>query len=61
MLEKVTEYLLYWYRYQDKEDVPDMDIPIHMCLELLEAADFLGIDSELIASLTTRCECHLTI
>lgn len=22
-----------------------MEIPIHMCLELLSAADFLGIDS----------------
>lgn len=46
MLEKVVEYLIYWYRYQDKDDVPDMDIPVHMCLELLTAADFLGLDSK---------------
>lgn len=36
--------MIYWFRYQDKEDVPDMEIPVHMCLELLTAADFLGID-----------------
>lgn len=46
VLEKVVEYLIYWYRYQDKEDVPDMDIPVHLCLELLTAADFLALDSE---------------
>lgn len=46
VLEKVAEYLIYWHRYQDKEDVPDMEIPVHMCLELLVAADYLGIDSK---------------
>ncbi|KAK7707514.1 elongin C [Diaporthe eres] len=46
VLEKVVEYLLYWYRYQDKEDVPDMEIPVDMCLELLTAADYLQMDSE---------------
>ncbi|KAG8161990.1 hypothetical protein KVR01_007755 [Diaporthe batatas] len=46
VLEKVVEYLLYWYRYQDKDDVPDMDIPVDMCLELLTAADYLQMDSE---------------
>lgn len=46
VLEKVVEYLIYWYRYQDKDDVPDMDIPVHMCLELLTAADYLGLDSK---------------
>lgn len=46
VLEKVAEYLLYWYRYQDKEDVPDMEIPVDMCLELLTAADYLQMDSE---------------
>lgn len=50
VLEKVCEYLLYWFRYQDKEDVPDMDIPVHMCLELLTAADFLGIDCKFLAT-----------
>ncbi|KAK2607913.1 hypothetical protein N8I77_006555 [Diaporthe amygdali] len=46
VLEKVVEYLLYWYRYQDKEDVPDMEIPVEMCLELLEAADYLQMDNQ---------------
>jgi hypothetical protein len=47
VLEKVVEYFHYWYRYRDKEDVPDMDIPVELCLELLVAADYLGIDSTL--------------
>ncbi|ROV95071.1 hypothetical protein VSDG_05858 [Cytospora chrysosperma] len=46
ILEKVVEYLLYWYRYQDKEDVPDMEIPVDMCLELLTAADYLQLDNQ---------------
>lgn len=54
ILEKVVEYLLYWYRYQDKEDVPDMEIPVDMCLELLTAADYLQLDSEMPASSTRR-------
>ncbi|KAI1136810.1 POZ domain-containing protein [Hypoxylon sp. FL0543] len=45
VLEKVAEYFNYWYRNRDKEDVPDLDIPVEMCLELLMAADFLGLDS----------------
>lgn len=44
VLEKVVEYLHYWYRNRDKEDVPDMDIPVEHCLELLMAADYLGLD-----------------
>lgn len=46
MLEKVCEYFQYWYRYREREDVPDMDIPVELCLELLVAADFLGLDSK---------------
>ncbi|KIH93530.1 transcription elongation factor B, polypeptide 1 [Sporothrix brasiliensis 5110] len=46
ILEKVTEYFQYWYKNRDKEDVPDLDIPTEMCLELLMAADYLGMDSE---------------
>ncbi|KAF9877584.1 transcriptional elongation regulator (elongin c) [Colletotrichum karsti] len=46
VLEKVCEYFQYWYRYREKEDVPDMDIPVELCLELLVAADFLGLDSK---------------
>jgi elongin-C len=45
-LEKIVEYFYFWYRYQDREDVPDMDIPVEICLELLVAADFLGLDSK---------------
>ncbi|GAP83903.1 putative Skp1 family protein [Rosellinia necatrix] len=44
VLEKIVEYCQYWYRYRDKPDVPDMDIPVELCLELLQAADFLGLD-----------------
>lgn len=46
VLEKVAEYLIYWYRYKDQEDVPDFDIPVELCLEILEAADYLQMDSE---------------
>jgi transcription elongation factor B subunit 1 len=34
----------YWYQNRDKEDVPDMDIPVDLCLEVLMAADFLRMD-----------------
>lgn len=44
VLDKVVEYFHYWYRYQNSEDVPDMDIPVELCLELLAAADYLGLD-----------------
>lgn len=43
----------YWYKYKEKEDVPDMEIPVDMCLELLVAADFLGIDSQLPFSVSS--------
>ena len=45
-MEKVVEYFHYWYKNQDKPFVPDMDIPVELCLELLVAADFLGLDSK---------------
>lgn len=44
VLDKVVEYFHYWYRYRTSEDVPDMDIPVELCLELLAAADYLGLD-----------------
>ncbi|KAI0403427.1 BTB/POZ protein [Xylaria palmicola] len=44
ILEKVAEYFHYWYKYRETENVPDMDIPVELCLELLQAADFLGLD-----------------
>lgn len=46
VLEKVAEYLIYWYRYKDQDDVPDMDIPVHLCLEILQAADYLQLDGK---------------
>lgn len=45
VLEKVVEYFHYAWRNREKIDVPDMDIPTEICLELLVAADFLGLDS----------------
>ena len=44
VLDKVVEYFHYWYRHRHREDVPDMDIPAELCLEVLAAADFLGLD-----------------
>ncbi|KAI0415527.1 BTB/POZ protein [Xylaria grammica] len=44
VLEKVAEYCQYWYKYKESVNVPDMDIPVELCLELLQAADFLGLD-----------------
>lgn len=44
MLEKVVEYFQYWYSNRNKEDVPDLEIPTEQCLELLMAADYLGMD-----------------
>ncbi|KAK0634668.1 POZ domain-containing protein [Bombardia bombarda] len=46
ILEKVVEYFHYWYKNQDKKDVPDMDIPVELCLQILDAADYLGLDSK---------------
>ncbi|KAJ2896351.1 transcriptional elongation regulator (elongin c) [Zalerion maritima] len=43
VLEKVAEYFQYWYRNKDQEDVADLEIPPEICLEVLMAADFLGL------------------
>jgi len=42
VLEKVCEYLYYSYKYRDGAEVPDMEIPPELCLELLMAADYLN-------------------
>ena len=42
MLEKVCEYLYYNLKHARAKDVPDMDIPPELCLELLMAADYLN-------------------
>lgn len=41
VLEKVCEYLYYNHKNQDSRDVPDLEIPPELCLELLMAADYL--------------------
>ncbi|KAJ9667445.1 elongin C [Coniosporium apollinis] len=43
VLEKVCEYLYYNEKHKNNKDVPDMDIPPELCLELLMAADFLDV------------------
>ncbi|RMY60061.1 hypothetical protein D0865_01737 [Hortaea werneckii] len=42
VLEKVCEYFYYNERNRDARDVPDMDFPTELCLEILMAADYLG-------------------
>ena len=42
MLEKVCEYFYYNQKHQDAKNVPEMDIPPELCLELLMAADYLN-------------------
>ncbi|KAK4236712.1 BTB/POZ protein [Achaetomium macrosporum] len=44
ILEKVVDYFHYWYRNRDKEEVPDMEIPVELCLELLMAANYLNLE-----------------
>ena len=52
MLGKVCEYFYYNEKMKDAKDVPDMEIPLELSLELLMAADYLNsmprdhIDSE---------------
>nr|OQO18163.1 hypothetical protein B0A51_13346 [Rachicladosporium sp. CCFEE 5018]OQO22182.1 hypothetical protein B0A51_09869 [Rachicladosporium sp. CCFEE 5018] len=41
VLEKVCEYMYYNEKHRDGKDVPDMDIPPELCLELLMASDYL--------------------
>ncbi|KAI4214929.1 MAG: hypothetical protein LQ351_002644 [Letrouitia transgressa] len=41
ILEKVCEYLYYNEKHKEAKDVPDMEIPPELCLELLMAADYL--------------------
>ncbi|KAJ5313365.1 uncharacterized protein N7443_000249 [Penicillium atrosanguineum] len=39
--KKVCEYFLYNEKHKDQTNVPDMDVPPELCLELLMAADYL--------------------
>ena len=47
VLEKVAEYFNYWYKYRNQQNVPEMEVPVELCLELLMAADYLGLDSKI--------------
>ncbi|KAI9882698.1 MAG: hypothetical protein M1823_005558 [Watsoniomyces obsoletus] len=42
-LEKICEYFYYHQKYQGMENVPDMELPVELCLELLMAADYLNV------------------
>jgi transcription elongation factor B subunit 1 len=42
VLEKVCEYLYYNEKNKGAKEVPDMDIPAELCLEILMAADYLN-------------------
>lgn len=42
VLEKVCEYFYYNEKHKNSKDVPDIDIPTELCLELLMAADYLN-------------------
>lgn len=52
ILEKVCEYFYYNERFKDAKEVPDMDIPLELCLEMLMAADYLDCMSPLSRSLS---------
>ena len=42
LLEKVCEYFYYNEKHKGARDVPDMEIPADMCLQLLMVADYLN-------------------
>ncbi|KAF1732579.1 Elongin-C [Beauveria bassiana] len=44
VLDKIVEYFHYWYQNRNSQDVPDMEISPEICLEVLAAADYLGLD-----------------
>jgi hypothetical protein len=46
IIEKVAEYLHYYHQNKDKENVPDLDIPVELCLVVVQAADYFGLVSK---------------
>ena len=54
VLEKVCEYLYYNQKNSDAKDVPDMEIPPELCLELLMAADYLDGNITMLLNLSKR-------
>ena len=64
VLEKVCEYLYYNLKHKDMKDVPDMEIPPELCLELLMAADYLNGErhftfEEWLSFVADACMCSL--
>jgi len=55
VLEKVCEYFYYNEKHKNSKDVPDMDIPPELCLELLMAADYLNSTFSLLLRLPWPC------
>ncbi|KAK3941697.1 BTB/POZ protein [Diplogelasinospora grovesii] len=47
IMERIVEYFHYYHTYRDRDDVPDLDVPVELCLELLVAADFFGLDNKI--------------
>ncbi|PSN73331.1 cytochrome P450 [Corynespora cassiicola Philippines] len=45
ILEKVCEYLYYNQKHAESKDVPDMEVPPELSLELLIAADYLDVQT----------------
>ncbi|KAJ6024125.1 hypothetical protein N7540_004922 [Penicillium herquei] len=43
VLEQVCKYLMYNERAKNMTNVPDMEVPTELCLELLMAADYLDV------------------
>lgn len=44
VLDKVVEYFHYSYQYKDSDNVKEeMVIPVELCLDLLTASYFLGL------------------
>ncbi|KAI4233982.1 MAG: hypothetical protein L6R40_006908 [Gallowayella cf. fulva] len=43
VIEKLTEYLYYNLKHRNTTNVPDMDIPPALCLDLLIAADYFDV------------------
>jgi hypothetical protein len=58
VLEKVCEYFYYNEKHKNSKDVPDIDVPAELCLELLMAADYLNgefFSSSILSSCRAVC------
>ena len=59
MLEKVCEYFYYNEKHKNSKDVPDIDVPAELCLELLMAADYLNGEFDSTLTLPLQLSCRL--